>query len=73
MRVTNSKGVTYSFTKEEMEQIFMYAYGYIDLAVNNHLPVFLENHPTVSNLTNKMQQCFNDEFTIKKKTIRTFY
>ena len=72
MKVTNSKGEVYKFSKEEMELMLMWAYGYMDLARTGYLPVDLgtENDMQINNFKRKLEQCLDGEYEITEKTIK---
>lgn len=71
MKVRNElQNTSYHFADEEVIELFMYAYGYLDLASEGVLPVIVEDTPSSAELIRKFKQCFEGEFKVTKKIRR---
>lgn len=61
MRITNAKqNRTYTFTQEEVIELLMYAYGYVDLVDKKVLPIFYNDDYKAVETREKLRQCYGD-------------
>ena len=72
MEVTNSKGDIYKFSKAEMRIVFMYAFGYSDISRKGFLPIHRNNTMLETEVSEKLGQCFKDEYELIQKVIGGF-
>ena len=70
MKLTNSKNEVYKFTDEEVIEVFIWAFGFADIASQGLLPIDLDNNVENSQLYKKLKQCLRDDVEIIQKTRR---
>lgn len=70
MKLTNSKNEVYKFTDEEVIEVFIWAFGYADIASQGLLPIDLDNSVENAELYRKLKQCLRDDIEIIQKTRR---
>lgn len=70
MIVTNSKNEVYKFTNGEVVEIFIWAFGFADIAHKGLLPIDLDNNMENTNLYKKLKQCLRNNIEVIQKTRR---
>lgn len=68
MRITNSKNEVYKFTDEEVIDILIWAFGYMDLEEKRLLPIDIENNVKNATLKRKLRQCIEGDIEIIQRT-----
>lgn len=68
MRITNSKNEIYKFTDEEVIDILIWAFGYMDLEEKRLLPIDIENNVENATLKRKLRQCIEGDIEIIQRT-----
>ena len=70
MNLTNSKNEIYEFSESEILEVFIWGFGYADIARKGLLPIDLDNNVENANLYKKLKQCLeNDIEVIQKNSI----
>ena len=64
MKITNSKNEVYKFTNDEVLEVFIWGYGYADIAKQGLLPIDLENNVKNAELYKKLKQCLENDIEI---------
>lgn len=67
LTVKNSKGETYRFSKNEVELILMWAYGYMDLSKVLPIDLDTKDNIMIANFKEKLEQCLRNEYEIIKQ------
>ena len=70
MKVTNSVNEVYEFSPREITEIFMWAYGYPDIARQGFLPVDLDNNVENAEIFRKLNQLLRNDIEVIQKTRR---
>lgn len=68
MKITNSKNEVYKFTDEEVIDILIWAFGYMDLEEKRLLPIDIENNVENATLKRKLRQCIEGDIEIIQRT-----
>ena len=64
MKITNSVNETYKFTAREITEIFIWAYGYADIARQGFLPVDLDRNVENAEIFRKLKQLLRNDIEV---------